>query len=66
MSAGKRYILKIDDHKKNTHLKKITLKWWCDWFGIFRMTEAGKTHWAFSYSLVSLLDFELYIQTGWD
>ena len=24
---------------------------------IFRMTEPGKTHWAFSHSLVSLLDF---------
>ena len=30
------------------------------------MTEVGKTHWAFSYSLVSLLDFGIYIQTGWD
>ena len=26
---------------KRTH-KKITLKWWCDLFVIFRMTEAEK------------------------
>ena len=30
------------------------------------MTEVEKTHWAFSYPLVSLLDFGIYIQTGWD
>ena len=51
------------------YLKKeniFTLKWWHDWFVIFRMTEAGKARWAFSYSLVSLLDFGFYIQTGWD
>ena len=33
---------------------------------IFRMIEAGKTHWGFSYSQASELDFGLYIQTGWD
>ena len=43
--------------RKSTHLKKITLKWWHDWFVMFRMTEPGKTHSAFSYSPVSLLDF---------
>ena len=64
ISAGKRWIIKIDDHKKI--LKKITLKWWHDWFVIFRMTEAEKTQRAFSYSLVSLLDFGFYIQTVWD
>ena len=42
--------------RKSTQLKKITLKWWHDWFVIFRITEAGKTHWAFPYSLISLLD----------
>ena len=65
MSAGKRWILKINDDKKKVHiLKKITLKWH-DWFVIFRMTEQKQEKYIelFSYSLVSLLDFGFYIQT---
>ena len=67
MSAGKRWIPKIDDHKKKyTSWKKshwsggmIDL-WYLEW-------QKQEKHRAFSYSQVlSLLDFGFYIQTVWD
>ena len=56
----------ICSQEKVQIIEKITLKWWCDWLVIFKMTEARKTHWAFSYSPVISLDFGFYIQTVWD
>ena len=52
--------------RKSTHLKKphwgggMIDSWYLEW------QKEEKTLWAFSYSLVSLLDFGFYIQTGWD
>ena len=46
--------------KEKVHiLKKVTPKWWHDWYVIFRMKEAGKTHRAFSYFKKILLLCEI-------
>ena len=52
--------------RKSTHVQKITLKWCLNLFVTSRITEAGKTHWAFSYSITSklIINFGFYIQTG--
>ena len=43
MLAGKRQIRKIDEKVHIiTKKKKITPKWWGDWFVTFKMTEAEK------------------------